>query len=296
MNKGAKEFRIKKPVSASDKSNSMKLPECPLPTNPNPKLLPNTVHANGPSMSTGGVFHGTQPFFDKEGFQKEFVSGNSDCPPQVINFFMNNDINQLSAQFMAAFQRGPQGTVAHQGKQRQRKSKEKLTPNKPKQDHLTLEKREEGKQTRVNKQHSAQNSDSRRSSNKSGSNHSKGSRNSSRHSSKGKKHYRHHSMQKFTNKVKKGSSKSGMSQFSHKEKEVLYANKLKLNHGVARPRNLHIPSSEYYCTAGYKIAPTELPKINPTEFPPRPFKAFENAARELNAFKLFSEAGEPHFT
>jgi hypothetical protein len=60
----------------------------------------------------------------------------------------------------------------------------------------------------------------------------------------------------------------------------------------------NLASMEYYSTPSYKCSPTinEIPYISPEEFPTRSRNTFDKAARELAAFKLFNEVGEPTFT
>lgn len=59
-----------------------------------------------------------------------------------------------------------------------------------------------------------------------------------------------------------------------------------------------LASMEYFSTPMYKKSPmiNEIPYISPEEFPTRYYNTFDKAARELEAFKHFNEAGDSMFT
>lgn len=106
MRREAKEFRIKKSASNIEpKSASMKLPECPLPSTLNAKIEQNNLHPHhAPIIKTYSNVGPAQPFFDFEKFHKDYSSGLTQYPPQVINFFMNNDLNHISKQIFNSMQ------------------------------------------------------------------------------------------------------------------------------------------------------------------------------------------------
>lgn len=115
MRKEAKEFRFKKPSNHMDKIQSMNLPKLPLPDEPlnyNSSLPPSKEQSKS---NFRGPPNGMM-MFDKDKFIEDFVEGSKKLPPELLNFFMNNDIDQLSAQFMAALQEGKLHTQPRHGK------------------------------------------------------------------------------------------------------------------------------------------------------------------------------------
>jgi hypothetical protein len=105
MRKDAKEFRAKKSSNHIDKTQSMNLPKLPLSDDVSYNNNPLPSSKKQSSSNFRGPANGMIKF-DKERFENDFVKGNKKLPPELLNFFMNNDINELSAQFMAALQEG----------------------------------------------------------------------------------------------------------------------------------------------------------------------------------------------
>jgi len=101
MRKEAKEFRLKKELKEKDvKNSSMILPSCPLPE---PSKSAQNTHIQSISGNHSHSFilaNPSVPYFDKEKFQKDCVEGGANIPHPLVDFFLNNDINKLSQQFM----------------------------------------------------------------------------------------------------------------------------------------------------------------------------------------------------
>jgi hypothetical protein len=119
MRKGAKEFRLKKSTSTIDeKTQSMKLPEVHVPKANEAKTPIEKSSSFHPQSRKPVQTQNTKvtPQFDKVKFEKDFNKGRNNLPPQIFNFFMNNDINQLSANFMAALQEGKFSNQPQNGK------------------------------------------------------------------------------------------------------------------------------------------------------------------------------------
>jgi hypothetical protein len=253
MRREAKEFRLKKPLNnPENKSDLVKSQEEKLPQTHNPKVIPPnqvSVHENGLKSFNYGV--SPQPFFDVSKFQRDFEKGNVNAPPQVINFFLNSDINQLSAQFVSAFKEGRIENPAQHGKSKPKKQKSKVNEKqvKIKQEGLIENEGESGSK-KLPRNGSRKNfkNYSRPASRKNSRDSSSSSRQSSKHRSSGKKY-------------NKGKNRASSSRFKANKKsnlkadeaEVLFVNHSKSeNRGSFRPG--HRKSKQFRIYKGCMIS------------------------------------------
>lgn len=220
MRKEAKEFRIKKSTSNIENTqNVLKLPDCPLPQTANVKVHHTHAHS-GQNFGYKAFAQPSNPpaLFDNEQFKKDMSHNNINYPSQVINFFMQNDINQLSSQIMNSLNEvnnmnynqgaGTKNPVKpKQNKHKKQASANSLNP------HQRAAKRQGKKMTysgRSSSQHSKTRQDSRSSSEQ-----------------------KHKHKQKSANKNRKDGYRQNSSQFkidkktqlNEREAEVLYINK-----------------------------------------------------------------------